>query len=170
MVKNTFIIRASVNTGKAGNYAETEIDLGSYTNLGSSKPEVLRIHNVLAGITDGAGQVPAMTSNTAASLAWQLTTQSQTAEIDPTDDSWLSGGRAGVRNPDGATNPPSQAFEEAILAQDLTAGQIVAVPTLFLGGNGPNEFAEDVYYTVLLECSTEAMSKAAAVSLAVSQQ
>lgn len=170
MAKNTFIIRASVNTGKAGAYAETEIDLGSYTNLGSSKPEVLRIWNVLAGVTDGAGQVPAMTANTAASLAWQLTTQSQSAVIDPTDDSWLSGGRAGVRNPDGSTNPPSQAFEETILAQDLSAGQIVAVPTLFLGGNGPSEFADDVYYTVLLECSTEAMSKAAAVSLAVSQQ
>ena len=55
MAKNTFFIRASVNGGNTGAYNQTEIDLGSYTNLGSSKPEVLRIHNVITQMSDSAG-------------------------------------------------------------------------------------------------------------------
>ena len=75
-----------------------------------------------------------------------------------------------MRNPDTATNPPSQAFEEQIVAQDFVAGAVIAVPTLYLGGQAGSEFTEDVYFSVILECTTEAMSKANAVSLAISQQ
>ena len=170
MAKNTFIIRTRVNTGNAGAYAQTEIDLGSYTNLGSSKPEVLRIHRAIVQITDGSGQMPTLGGDLAASVAWQLTTQSQSALVDPVNDSWVCGGRAGVRNPDSATNPPSQAFEETLLAQDYEAGSVIAVPSLFLGAFGATEFTNDVYYNILLECTTEAMSKANAVALAISQQ
>jgi len=170
MAKNTFYIRASVNTGSSGAFAQTEIDLGSYTNLGSSKPEVLRIHNATVQVTSGSGLIPTLGGDLAASMAWQLTTQSQSALIEPTDDSWVSGGRAGVRNPDSATNPPSQAFEEMILPQDWTMGAVIAVPSLYLGGFGATEFTVDVVYNVILECSTEPMSKANAVSLAISQQ
>jgi hypothetical protein len=168
--KNTFIIRARVNTLNAGNFAEKEVELGSYTNLGSSKPEVLRIHRAIVQITDGAGQMPTLGADLAASVAWQLTTQSQSALIDPVSDAWVCGGRAGVRNPDSSTNPPSDAFEETILAQDYEAGYTIAVPSLFLGGFGATEFTNDVYYNLLLECSTEPMTKANAVSLAISQQ
>jgi len=170
MAKNTFLIRARVNAEAAGDFKQTEIDLGSYTNLGSSKPEVLRIHKVQVATTDSTGLVPTMTGDTASSLAWQITTQSQTAIVTPVNDSFISGGRAGVRNPDTATNPPSQAFEEQIVAQDFVAGAVIAVPTLYLGGQAGSEFTEDVYFSVILECTTEAMSKANAVSLAISQQ
>tara|TARA_Y100001973_G_C5044898_1_gene254642 strand:- start:127 stop:639 length:513 start_codon:yes stop_codon:yes gene_type:complete len=170
MAKNTFYIRASVNALNAGDFKETEIDLGSYTNLGSSKPEVLRIHNATVQITSGNGIVPTLGADLAASFAWQLTTQSQSALIEPTDDSWVSGGRAGVRNPDSAANPPSSAFEQTLMPQDWTAGAVIAVPSLFLGGFGATEFTTDVVYNLILECSTEPMSKANAVSLAISQQ
>ena len=170
MAKNTFIIRTRVNAGNGGAYAETEIDLGSYTNLGSSKPEVLRIHRAIVQITDGSGQMPTLGADLAASVAWQLTTQTQTALVDPVNDSWVCGGRAGLRNPDSATNPPSDAFEETLLAQDYQAGSVIAVPSLFLGGFGAGEFTNDVFYNILLECSTEPMSKANAVALAISQQ
>ena len=170
MAKNSFFIRASVNIGDSNAYGQTEIDLGSYTNLGSSKPEVLRIHNIVAAITDETGFMPTMTGDVADSLAWQLTTQSQTAVVLMTDDSFVSGGRAGLRNPDSAVNPPSQAWAEQILPQDFTDGYVVAVPSLFLGGLGGSGFTEDVFVSVMLECTTEAMSKANAVSLAISQQ
>lgn len=74
-----------------------------------------------------------------------------------------------MRNPDSATNPPSQAFEETLLAQDYTDGVLIAVPTLYLGGFAGADFTEDVYFSLVLECSTEPMTKANAVALAVSQ-
>ena len=111
-----------------------------------------------------------MTHDTADSAAWQLTTQSHTSMVLLTDDSFISGGRGSFRNPDGAVHAPSQVFAEQVLAQDFVGGYLVAVPTLFLGGIGGDNFTEDVYFNVMLECTTESMTKASAVSLAVSQQ
>ena len=170
MAKNTFFIRASVNGGNAGAFAETEIDLGSYTNLGSSKPEVLRIHNVHVQMTSSTGAIPTMTGDTATSAGWQLTTQSQSATVLFTDDSLVSGGTGAFRNQDSETNAPAVAFEEMLLAQDYENGYVVAVPSLYLGGFGGSDFTQDVYFSVILECTTEPMSKANAVSLAISQQ
>ena len=170
MAKNSFLIRASVAVTHDGTYAQSEVELGSYTNLGSSKPEVLRIHKVQVGLTDSAGQIPDMLGDTASSTGWQLTTQSQTAMVLLTDDSFVSGGRMAGRNPDSNAHPPTQTFESQILAQDFVNGYVVAVPNLFLGGFLGANFHEDGIYSVILECTTEPMSKANAVSLAISQQ
>jgi hypothetical protein len=170
MAKNTFFIRANVNTGNAGAFAQTEIDLGSYTNLGSSKPEVLRIHNIQMRISDSGGQSPALSGDTGTSVSWQLTTQSQSALVLSTDDSFVSGGIGGVRNADATDGPATTEAISSILPQDFTAGYVVAVPSLFLGGVGGSNFTEDVYYNIMLECTTEPMSKANAVALAISQQ
>lgn len=170
MAKNTFLIRTQVDAGNAEAFQQTEIDLGSYTNLGSSKPEVLRIHSAHWYVQNDDGTMPTMGANKAGEIAWQLTTQTQTALVQITDDSFLMGGQAGVRNGDSAANPPSTAFSDAILPQDLTAGVVVAVPSLFLGGLVGSEFTQDCNIGVILECTTEAMSKANAVALAISQQ
>ena len=170
MAKNTFLIRTSVDAGHAEAFAQTELDLGSYTNLGSSKPEVLRIHTAHWYIQNDTGTMPSMGGNKGGEIAWQLTTQSQSGLVQVTDDSFLMGGQAGVRNGDSATNPPSDAFSDSILPQDLTAGVVVAVPSIFLGGLVGSEFTEDCNIGLVLECTTEAMSKANAVSLAISQQ
>ncbi len=170
MAKNSFYIRASVNGGNSGSFSQTEIDLGSYTNLGSSKPEVLRILDVQMAFTDSTGLTPQMTGDTATSAGWQLCTQSQTALVLATDDSFVSGGRGAFRNQDSATNSPALAHESQILAQDWSNGYTVAVPTLYLGGICGSDFTEDGYFSVILECVTEPMSKANAVSLAISQQ
>lgn len=171
MAKNTFFIRASVSAPVAGTFAQTEIDLGSYTNLGSSKPEVLRIHNVQNLMTDSTGMAPALEGDKIADFAWQLTTQSQSDTVLITDDSWVSGGTGAVRNPDSSdTIAGTQSFESQILAQDFVAGYVVAVPSLFLGAKIGDKFDEAVSFSVLLECTTEPMSKANAVALAISQQ
>jgi len=170
MVKQTFFIRASVNASDTGTYDETIIDLGSYTNLGSSKPEVLRIHNVAVQMSDASGLIPTMTGDTAGSAGWQLTTQTQTGLVLMTDDSFVSGGRGAFRNPDSAVHAPTQDFSEQILPQDFSQGYLIAVPNLFLGGVAESNFTEDVFFSILIEASTEPMSKANAVSLAVSQQ
>lgn len=170
MAKNTFLIRTTVDAGHAEAFAQTELDLGSYTNLGSSKPEVLRIHTAHWYIQNDTGTMPTMGANKAGEIAWQLTTQSQSALVQVTDDAFLMGGQAGVRNGDSAANPPSDAFSDSILPQDLTAGLVVAVPSLFLGALVGSEFTEDVNIGLILECTTESMSKANAVALAISQQ
>jgi len=172
MAKNTFFIRASVTGDQSGGtYKQTEIDLGSYTNLGSSKPEVLRIHNVIFLLQDSAGQFPSMSVDKGSYAAWQLTTQSQSALVDATNDSYVSGGVGGYRNPDGNDIlPPTQVTESMILPQDFTAGYVVAVPSLFLGAQQGTNWTEDGVFQVMLECTTEPMSKANAVSLAISQQ
>ena len=169
MAKNSFYIRASVNLGNSGSFNQEEIDIGSYTDLGSSKPEILRIHDVQIALTDSAGQMPTMTGDTGDSLAWQITTQSQSALVLVDDNSFVSGGRAALRNPDSAVTPPTQAWENQIMAQDWMNGYLVAVPTLYLGGLGGNNFTEDVYASVILECSTEPATKATSISLAISQ-
>jgi hypothetical protein len=170
MVKNSFFIRALVTPGNSGTYVESEIDLGSYTNLGSSKPEVLRIHNIRAAMTNNGGEVPEMTTNTADVSSWQLCTQTQSGLVLMTDDAFVAGGRGAFRNPDGSDNAPTQVMEEQVLPQDFTAGYVVAVPSLFLGATAGTDFTEAVNYSVILECTTEPMSKANAVSLAISQQ
>lgn len=170
MAKNSFLIRTTVDAGNAETFAQTEIDLGSYTNLGSTKPEVLRIHSAHWYIQNDTGTMPSMGGDKAGEIAWQLTTTSKAALVQVTDDSFLMGGQAGVRNGDSAPNPPSDAFSDSILPQDFTAGQVVAVPSLFLGALVGDEFTEDVNIGLILECTTEAMSKANAVALAISQQ
>tara|TARA_Y100001963_G_scaffold13460_1_gene16813 strand:- start:647 stop:1159 length:513 start_codon:yes stop_codon:yes gene_type:complete len=170
MAKNTFFIRALVTPGNSGTFVQSEIDLGSYTNLGSSKPEVLRIHNIRAAMTNSGGEVPEMTSNTATTSSWQLTTQSKAGLVLMTDDAFVAGGRGAFRNPDLSDNAPTQVMEEQVLPQDFTEGYLVAVPSLFLGATAGTDFTEGVNYAIILECSTEALAKASAVSLAVSQQ
>ena len=171
MAKNTFLIRATVTASHTGSaFAQTEVDLGSYTNLGSSKPEVLRIHSAHVYVQGTAGKLPNMGGDKAGTINYQVCTASQTDLVQATDDSFLLGGQAGVRNGDSATNPPTDAFAESFLPQDLVAGQVVAVPSLFLGGMIGPEFTEDANIQVILECTTESMSKANAVALAISQQ
>jgi hypothetical protein len=168
--KQTFFIRAQVNGGNTSGFAQSEIDIGSYTDLGSSSPEILRIHNIHCYVTDSAGEFPNMTGDAGDSASWQLTTQSQTALVLANDRSFVAGGVAAYRNADSTTMPPAQAAEQNILPQDWVNGYLVAVPTLFLGGLGGTQFTEDVYFTIVMECSTEKASKGNAVSLAVSQQ
>ena len=166
---SSFFIRATVNGGNAGAFDETPIDIGSYTDLGSSKPEILRIHNVQVAMTDSTGQIPLMANDNGDSAAWQLTTQTQPGLVLIDDRSFVSGGRGAYRNPDSSIMPATQSNEAQILPQDFTHGYLVAVPTLYLGGLGGNNFTEDVFFTVMLECTTEPATKASAVSLAVSQ-
>ena len=170
MAKSSFFIRAKVTPGNSGTFVQAEIDLGSYTNLGSSKPEVLRIHNIRAAMTNNGGEIPEMTTNTADVSSWQLTTKSQTGLVLLDDDSFVAGGRGAFRNPDGSDNAPTQVMEEQILPQDFTQGYVIAVPSLFLGATAGTDFIEGVNYSVILECTSEPMSKANAVALAISQQ
>lgn len=172
MAKDSFFLRASVSgDASGGTYQQTEIDLGSYTNLGSSKPEVLRIHRIHFGYRNDSNQdMPSMGGDTGGSLIWQLCTQTQTDLVGLTDDSYVSGGAGAYRNPDSSGLPPTQVQEAFILPQDFTNGYVVAVPSLFLGVTQSTAWTENCDVEIIIEATTEAMTKANAVALAISQQ
>ncbi len=158
------------HTGQSA--VQTEVDLGSYTSLGSSKPEVLRIHRLDFMVTDSTQDYPTVNQNATAALAWQLTTQANSgALVSPIDDSFISGAAITMRNNDGnGARQPDTGIEQNVMPQDYVNGYVVAVPSLYLIGFVDEDFAEDVTLTVILQCTTEPMSKANAVALAISQQ
>jgi len=62
----------------------------------------------------------------------------------------------------------SESFDNA--PQLWTNGYLVAVDTIYLGGQASAGFFEDVYVTLVMECTVETMTQAAAMALSLSQQ
>ena len=81
---DSFFIRADVETNGT-TYAQSEIDLGSYVNLGTKSAQLLRIHNVALSVADDddpASQAPFLVAaNSEEKISMQLTTQSQPLSI-----------------------------------------------------------------------------------------
>ena len=80
---DSFFIRAQVEYDDAGTFNQSEIDLGSFVNLGISKSTLLRINRIQPQYFDSEVVfIPRATGvNKMANVAWQLTTQSQTAVV-----------------------------------------------------------------------------------------
>ena len=72
---DAFFIRDAV-TSNGTTYAEKEIDLGSFVNLGVSKSTLLRFFSVTTMIADSNGSQNPILHSADARIAWQLTTQS----------------------------------------------------------------------------------------------
>ena len=166
---DSFFIRAQVNAGKTNAFAQTEVDLGAYVDaLGKS---VLRIHNIAVSMTDSAGTSATLDADATAAAQFQLTTQTQTATVTPLDKSVIASGMVNAVNQEGAAgiaSVVSESFDN--LPQLWTNGYLVAVETMYLGGQASTGFDEDCYITIVAECTVESMSQAAAMALALSQQ
>lgn len=167
---DSFFIRASVRPDDFNAFTSTSIDLGAYVDaLGKS---VLRIHNVTASITADTGLAPSMDPNTADFCTWQLTTQDQTAIVLPSNRAVVSSGALWARNPDSSSNPPATAYEADMLPQEWTNGYLVAVESMQLGAHAGSGWAagSNLTVSIVLECTVETMTQAAAMALALSQQ
>lgn len=167
---DSFFIRASVVPDDLDTFVTQSIDLGSYVDaLGKS---VLRIHNVTASFTSDTGIAPNMDGNTADYCAWQLTTQDQSSMVIPANRAVISSGAVWARNSDSAANPPTDAYEGDMLPQEWTNGYLIAVESLQLGAQAGTGWATSSNLTVslVLECTVETMTQAAAMALALSQQ
>ncbi len=171
---DSFFIRAKV-TVSGVTYAQREVDLGSFVNLGVSKSTLLRVHNVEAQYTDNGdkssmiyydGAVPG------AILRWQLTTQTQSELVDASDKSFISGGayeQASNGAGAGSVMPSAQTTDQN--SQNLQNGYLVAVDSLFLGADSSATWdSGDVDICVVLECTLETSSQASSTALALSQQ
>jgi hypothetical protein len=167
---DSFFIRASVDINNDNNYYQDPIDLGAYVDaLGKS---VLRIHNAAISFTDAGGRSPELAGSDAAAAAqFQLVTQTQNDIVLPSNKSVISSGMincARVKSGNGVADSTSESFDN--VPQLWTNGYLVAVDTIYLGGAATTTFHEDVTVTVVLECTVETMSQAAAMALALSQQ
>lgn len=167
---DSFFIRAELTTDNSNSFVQTTIPLGSYVDaLGQA---VLRVHTVEYEWIASDGDSPTMTGDKAAQACFQITTQSQTSLVSLFDKSVVAKGQLWARNPDSEDGVPAQSYNDSHAPQHFSGGYLVAVETLYLGGKaGANWIAtDDLKCSVVMECTVEKMSQAAAMALALSQQ
>ena len=162
---DTFFIRASVDP-PLGVYDETTIDLGSFVNALSK--DVLRIHSVECRYPQAslnATGAPALVTET-----WQLTTQPQLGIVPLTNRSVIASGQLTAAWNSGLVTGPEVISQEADIGpQDWASGYLVAVEQISFGGLRSAPFSPTAF-EIILECSSETMTSAAAMALALSQQ
>lgn len=167
---DAFFIRAKVNQPAAtADFQQTTLDLGSYVNLGVSKSSLLRIHNIAVQIIDSDNNMSGpYKTGSVFNLGYQLTTQTQTALVDLTDNSVVASGRYSVMV--GANDEFFEADIKDMLPQSWTKGYLIGSDALYLGIDAdqtPTAGAYDV--CVVLECTLETATQSNAVALALSQ-
>ncbi len=168
---DSFFIRAQVTYDNANTYAETEIDLGSFVNLGVSKSTLLRIHQLSPQYFDTEGTfLPRATGNSKfANCAWQLTTQSQSGIVQAVDKSVISAGGL-LSCTDGSGIVQTQDMTTSPSPEEWKNGYLVGVDSIFLGIDGNSDFVSSFTMNVVLECTLETATQASATALALSQQ
>ena len=174
---DSFFIRGKVSTDGV-TYTQTEIDLGSYVNLGVSKSTLLRIHNISVQVLGKASSIQTISSSVGFAMMHQLTTQSQTAIVYADDKSLIASGNLrgyngqvaedGSAAADFATGFVTQDFDVA--PQDFTNGYLVGVDSLFLGCDLSSADPTDMSISYVMECTLENATQANSVALALSQQ
>tara|TARA_R100000329_G_C7611723_1_gene217109 strand:- start:1551 stop:2096 length:546 start_codon:yes stop_codon:yes gene_type:complete len=180
MARDTFFLRGQIVTDDANqDRDESTIDLGAFVNLGSTKPQVLRIHSIQMQVCDSIGLPPTVDASGSvgeertAFLAAAITTKSTdlaiTAMPQLNDDEVIFTSSVNVTNGRNSVDNGSTSSALDIAPQHLVNGMLVGVDTLYLYAISDDAFAEDVNVNFLLECSTEPISKENAVSLALSQ-
>jgi len=172
---DSFFIRAQLNAGGStptgfNTYFESPIDLGAYVDaLGKS---VLRIHNIAVSVTDENGTSVEITGAEEAAAQFVLVTQSQGNTLPvPSNRAVISSGSILASRTATGNGLAARNYEEFDnLPQLWTNGYLVAVDQIFLGGQASEFWQGDVYFHVVMECTVETMTQAAAMALALSQQ
>jgi hypothetical protein len=175
---DSFFIRAGVTTN-AGTYAQTEIDLGSFVNLGVSKSTLLRIHNISVQYADSDDVGDRISDAAGNMIGFQLTTQTQSDLVYATDKSLVSSGSLQLYNGQIAEDGSAAAdFATAFVTQDMdlapqnwTNGYLVGVDSMFLGTKAAGAFdSGNIVVSIVLECTLESATQSNSVALALSQQ
>ena len=167
---DSFFIRAELELDAAGTFATTSIDLGAFVDaLGKT---VLRVHNAAVQYTYGANIAPLITAATDEGItSWQLTTQNQTAMVNASDRTVISTGALVACNGSVAGNTVTFVSHDLDIApQHWTNGFLLAVESIQLSGQSSAAFVNACDISLVLECTVETMTSAAAMALALSQQ
>ena len=171
---DSFFIRARVDTNGAS-FVETEIDLGSYVNLGVKSSTLLRIHNLSVQYADNSGGPESPIYSIVvpgAKIHWQLTTQTQSASVYANDKSVVSTGGLLAYGDSTATAHPQGIFHDIDVGpQAWSNGYLIGVDSLYLGTDTVGTMASgEVAISIVLECTLETATQASATALALSQQ
>ena len=162
---DSFFIRAQVLLPAPGTFGQTALDLGAYVDaLGKS---VLRIHNVQVQYGNAGESVANLSPSVVTDVSFQLTTQSQTAMVDLNNRSVVASGALAIA---ADTNSDLTILNESLDAgpQHWTDGYLIAVEQMYLGCIQGIDALSAV--SIVMECTVETMTQAAAMALALSQQ
>ena len=155
----------------AGDFLEVGIDLGAYVDaLGKA---VLRIHNIAVQYSDAAGTTPQVKAGKPASADFQLTTQTQSAiVVTGANKSVVASGRMIAYNQDASDGVPSYVSDSLDNApQRWDQGYLIGVEQMYLSGaTTTTGWEENITISLVMECTSETLSKEAAMALALSQQ
>ncbi len=170
---DSFFIRAKVEN-QAGTYIQTEIDLGSFVNLGVSKSTLLRIHRCQVQWADNTGVDNPIYTLVAggAKVAYQLTTQSQSALVLADDKSMICcGSLQAFGDADGTARGVGLTEDADINLAEFTNGYLVGTDSIFLSTDaGGTMTSGGIDCAVVLECTLETATQASSTALALSQQ
>ena len=167
---DSFFIRAELELDNAGTFLFTNIDLGSFVDaLGKT---VLRVHNAAVQYTYGTNLPPNIVNpNASAITSWQLTTQNQTGMVNASNRTVISTGALVASNSSAVANTVTFISQDIDIApQHWTNGFLLAVESIQLSGQNSNSFVDACDISLVLECTVETMTSAAAMALALSQQ
>lgn len=169
---DSFFIRAKVTQPAAENSLKTtEIDLGSYVNLGVSKSTLLRVHNIEWQIADESSPMSGPSKSGAiTNIGAQVVTQQQTALVGLDDKSLVASWRYQVARTSTAGNLFISDTPD-VGPQDWRNGYLIGVDNLFLQTQADNTVdAGEYYITIVMECTLESATQSNSVALALSQQ
>lgn len=170
---DSFFIRKTVNVQDDEAFYQDSIDLGAYVDaLGKA---VLRIHNVTINYTQSDGkplEITGSTNGTSAVAATQLTTQTQSGMVLSSNKSVVASGHLNAycfgTSGDSFVSISNDALDPA--PQHWTGGYLIGVEQMYFGGMASDGWVGDVYATIIMECTSETLTKEAAMALALSQQ
>ena len=134
---------------------------------------VLRIHNIAVQYSDSNGGTPDVAATSPASVDWQLTTQSQTSIVVVGDNkSVVASARLIAYNQDATGGVPSYVSDNFDVApQHWTQGYLIGVESMYLSGaTTTTGWSQDMAVSLIMECTSETLTQAAAMALALSQQ
>ena len=167
---DSFFIRAELELDNLGTFGFTSIDLGSFVDaLGKT---VLRVHNAAVQYTYGTNLAPLITAATDEAItSWQLTTQNQTGMVNASNRTVISTGALVASNSSLVGNSVTFISQDIDIApQHWTNGFLLAVESIQLSGQNSASHVDACDISLVLECTVETMTSAAAMALALSQQ
>jgi len=168
-----FFVRANIDCAAvAGTYDETAIDLGFAVDaLGST---IVRILSVQADFSKegNLASIPFPADlNAWATVCYQLTTQSQTTIVSPSDKSVIATGKLVVGKEAALLRLVSNQADRIDLT--LNEGYLCGVETIYLGiigSTSAGNFDDEPRVDLVLEMVSETMTPAKAMALSLSQQ
>jgi len=170
---DSFFIRAKVENN-TGSYIQTEIDLGSFVNLGVTKSTLLRIHRCQVQWASNTSVDAPIYSLVAAGakLAYQVTTQSQSALVLADDKSLICcGSLQCFGDPEATAHALGMSEDADINVAEYTNGYLVGVDSIFLATDSAGTMSSGgTDCAIVLECTLETATQASSTALALSQQ